>query len=87
MIKRIGKEYPINYFSEIQLGVVPSKIYPGYPGDIPDIFFDFFNKNFSENISEVSGVKVSKCLKNFWWFISFVISQKLKFYRIYQIFQ
>ena len=44
---------------------VPSKIYPGYPGDIPDIFFDFFNKNFSENISGVSGVKVSKCKKKF----------------------
>ena len=41
---------------------VPSKIYPGYPGDIPDIFFDFFNKNFPENISGVSGVKVSKSL-------------------------
>ena len=43
--------------------IVPSKIYPGYPGDIPDIFFDFFNKNFPENISGVSGVKVSKSLK------------------------
>ena len=32
----------------------------GYPGDIPDIFFDFFNKFFSENISGISGVKVSK---------------------------
>ena len=44
---------------------VPSKIYPGYPGDIPDIFFDFFNKNFPENISGISGVKVSKSLKKF----------------------
>ena len=44
-------------------GYVPSKIYPGYPGDIPDIFFDFFNKNFPENISGVSGVKDSKSLK------------------------
>ena len=42
---------------------VPSKIYPGHPGDIPDIFFDFFNKYFFENISGVSGVKVSKCFK------------------------
>ena len=42
------------------ISAVPWKIYPGYPGDIPDIFFDFFNKNFSENISGVSGVKVSK---------------------------
>ena len=35
--------------------IVPSKIYPGYPGDIPDIFFDFFYKNFSENISGYPG--------------------------------
>ena len=54
------------YFDDenvIIFGHVPSKIYPGYPGDIPDIFFDFFNKNFPENISGVSGVKVSKSLK------------------------
>ena len=48
---------------QILVGGVPSKIYPGYPGDIPDIFFDFFNKFFSENISGVSGVRVSKNLK------------------------
>ena len=42
---------------EISIINVPSKI---YPGDIPDIFFDFFNKSFHENISGISGVKVSK---------------------------
>ena len=35
----------------------------GYPGDIPDIFFDFLNKNFPENISGISGIKESKSLK------------------------
>ena len=47
-----------NYFKYTY--VVPSKKYPGYPGDIPDIFFDFFNKNLPENISVV---KVCKSLK------------------------
>ena len=42
--------------------LVPSKIYPGYPGDIPDIFFDFFIKIF---LKIYPGSKLVNALKKF----------------------
>ena len=59
---------------------VPSKIYPGLSGGYPGYIFRFFNKNFSENISWISGVKVSKKIyktKNYFTLRLSCLSSKL----------
>ena len=68
-------------------GMFLLKYIQGYSG-ISRIYFSIFLiKIFPKIYPGYPGSKLVNVLKKFWWFISFVISQKLKFHRIYQIFQ
>ena len=59
------KSFPSRLVAPFSTGTgfagVPSKIYPGLSEGYFGYIFRFFNKIFSENISGVSGVKVTKC--------------------------